>query len=180
MSLASMNYLERRAEPFSQKQNNGGRQFLICLNKQRARCRKLRKDSEKAGLSLSKLSQALCLALMGASVVILAACTNTTETVKNDQPYQSERLGGNELLVRPANPNASLGVYNYTGTDTAVGAQAPAPASSAESADTASKAQQSSAAEGSNEVTVLAAKCRSGDGSSCESMAKQALQDYDP
>ena len=179
MSLASMNYLERRAEPFSQKQNNGGRQFLICLNKQRALCRKLMKDSEKAGLSLSKLSQALCLALMGASIVILAACTNTTETVKNDQPYQSERLGGNELLVRPANPNASLGVYNYTVTDTAVGAQAPAPASSPESADTASNAQQSSAAEGSNEVTVLAAKCRSGDGSSCESMAKQALQDYD-
>ena len=82
-------------------------------------------------------------------------------------------------MVQPATPNAHVGVYNYPVTETADVAQAPAPASSAESADTASKAQQSSAAEGSNEVTVLAAKCRSGDGSSCESMAKQALQDYD-
>lgn len=132
----------------------------------------------KASWCRGRLAQSLSWALLGAGVIVLSACASTKPTAQQAEIYEVERLGGNELAVRPRSASgSSLGVYNHTLSDTAVGAEKKSAVATGAAGTSGAGAASSSSQSGG--VAVLAAQCRAGDGNSCETMARDALQEYE-
>lgn len=104
-----------------------------------------------------KLASSLCLALVGTSMAWFAYdLTNTACAVEQRSIIQSERAGGNNVIVHAKNQNVQRS-FGFPLADGSVSAQS-----------TKDEATQ-----------LLADKCRGGDGTSCETMAAQAFRDYD-
>lgn len=105
----------------------------------------------------SKLASSLCLALVSTGMALFSCgLTNTACAVEQRSIIQSERAGGNDVIVHAKDQTVQRG-FGVPLADGMVSAKSTKDESS----------------------LLLGEKCRGGDGTSCDTLAKQALRDYD-